>query len=304
MKRSKLLIIIILIFDMLLCGCTSSTASKEEPIYYPDWFSGEWESMEVLGYYYYHLRESEETADSLVGKIYDCPKTWQEMSIGGVIPIRDMNMQPFFFEGFPYSPCELGLSGNYYTIIQRDKNDYSGDPCFIVRNRDEMLVTESRTGIYTIKRKDSGSELQVNAYDFDLTFEDNIRSRMALQGIKYDSYYRGVWEGNWIIKEVIFSDHRKEAKKHIGEEVSYITAIDSFDLQFIDSNQDRIFYGMPTTGELELTGPYYVLIWDEDHEYPAAIVKSEHEIFLIKGNSIYRAVQEETYLSDTLLQGL
>ncbi len=54
--------------------------------------------------------------------------------------------------------------------------------------------------------------------------------------------------------------------------------------------------------ELELDGAYYIIIWDEDHEYPAAIVKSEHEMYLIKGDSVFRAVQEAEYMDDILLQ--
>lgn len=61
---------------------------------------------------------------------------------------------------------------------------------------------------------------------------------------------------------------------------------------------------MPTTGELGLQGAYYLLIWDEDQDYPAAIVASEHEMFLVQGNTLFRAVQEEEYLDDALLQGL
>ncbi len=61
---------------------------------------------------------------------------------------------------------------------------------------------------------------------------------------------------------------------------------------------------MPTTGELGLEGAYYLLIWDEDSDYPAAIVASEHEMFLIQGNTMFRAVQEEEYLDDGILQGL
>ena len=61
---------------------------------------------------------------------------------------------------------------------------------------------------------------------------------------------------------------------------------------------------MPTTGELGLEGAYYLLIWGEDNKYPAAVVASEHEMFLIQGNTVFRAVQEEEYFNESLLQGL
>lgn len=126
---------------------------------------------------------------------------------------------------------------------------------------------------------------------------------MELQGIDYHSYYSDVWRGNWIIEEIVYTDDKEEAKKHLGEEVSYLRSVDSFDIEFLNSEQDRIFYGLPNAGELGLDGEFYIIAWDADHEYPAMIVKSEHEMYLIKGNTVYKAVQEEAYLSDTLLIG-
>lgn len=43
-------------------------------------------------------------------------------------------------------------------------------------------------------------------------------------------------------------------------------------------------------------------IWDEDQEYPAVIVKSEHEMYLINGDSVFKAVQEDENMDDILLQ--
>ncbi|MDE6517293.1 MAG: hypothetical protein K2L18_05540 [Acetatifactor sp.] len=96
-----------------------------------------------------------------------------------------------------------------------------------------------------------------------------------------------------------------EAQTRLGETVFYRNSeVDYFDINFVESSEDRVFYHLPTTGELGLDGAYYLLIWDEDNDYPTAIVASEHEMFLIQENTMFRAVQEEEYLAGAALQGL
>lgn len=104
------------------------------------------------------------------------------------------------------------------------------------------------------------------------------------------------------LQEVIYAEDIKAAEEHVGECVEYKNHIDSFDLEFIETGADRVFYGLPTVEEFGFDGAYYIIIWDEDYEYPAAIVKSEHEMYLIKGDSVFKAVQEVEYMDDTLLQ--
>lgn len=287
-----------------LSGCKEEHKSTESPIVYTSFLQGKWQSTEVVAYCSSPLMSGTGIADNLIGKVYDFSMPREIKEDGGVVPIRNVETQGFFFEEFPYYLVDLELSGNYYPIIHLPQDEYAQHPCLIVKNEEEMLVTENNTAIYRIEKVELSEELQENAYDESQTFEQNIAIRMELQGIEYHSYYRGVWCGNWVIKDLIYADDMIEAEEHIGKVVSYVDNVDSFDIEFISSKQDRIFYGMPTTGELGLNGEFYVIVWDEDHEYPAAIVKSEHEMFLIRDNMIFRAVQEENYLDDVLLRGL
>lgn len=285
-------------------GCGRAEGVQEEAITYDAWLDGCWESKDLLVFCNSPVSLSMETAVSLIGKKYDFSMPREGEAVGGAVPIRDINTQYFFFVEFPYTLAELGLEGSYYPIVHIDKEGFDGgQPCLIIKDRNEYLLTENCAGVYIIQRTEPTDEVKQNVYERDLTFEENVRKRMEIQGIKYDYYYRGVWKGNWMIQEVVSTDDMQEAQKHIGETVSYITAVDYWDIQFIDSAQDRIFYNMPMTGELGLEGSFYLLVLDSDHEYPVIIVKSEHEIFLVTGNTVYRATQEGTYLNETLLQG-
>ena len=292
-------VLVFIIIGNILCGCRQENV-QAAPITYSPWLNGIWQSVSVSGYCYYPLRMSEEVADSLVGKTYDFIAMQQEVVEGGVLPIRDAQTQYFFWPEFPYVLEELGLEGNYYTIIHF--GDYANRSYVFVRNRNVMLITEAQTGIFNIQRIEEADEQVIRTYDSTQSFEENIETRMELQGITYESYYKGAWEGKWIIEEVIYASDMGAAEEHIGDCVEYIEEIDSFDLQFIETGEDRVFYGLPTVKELGVVGDYYVIIWDEDHEYPAAILKSEHEMFIIKEDIVFKAVQEETYLDDTLLQ--
>lgn len=77
-----------------------------------------------------------------------------------------------------------------------------------------------------------------------------------------------------------------------------------YNINFIESDEDKVFYHMPTTSDLGVEGEYYLMIWDEDNIYTAEIGINEHEMLLIKENTVFRAVQEVEYLDETLLQGL
>lgn len=280
----------------------------EEPIYYSSWLNGRWQSVEVMVYgsAWNNICESPKEADGLVGTIYDFTGISGQNTTGGVVPIRNIEEQVFFRGTGRLSNLEL--SGNYYTMFEIDP---CIDTCFIIKNREEWLVWEGGSGehgVYGVYRlqKIEDTAAQEHAYDENLSFEDNIRIRMEEQGIQRHPYYNNVWGGCWTIEEVVFAECRAEAEMHLGETVWYYDryhdGVEYFDINFIESDEDRIFYHMPTTGELGLEGGYYLLIWDEDNEYPAAVVSSEHEIFLIKGNTVFRAVQEEEYVQ--ALQGL
>lgn len=186
-----------------------------------------------------------------------------------------------------------------------EEEEWGGtNTCFVIKDIDNWLIWKKNCGIYQLRRTRNILE-QVQTYDANMSFEDNIRRHMEEQGIRSHGYFNNVWGGNWTIEEVIYTEDIAEAQTHLGKTVFYHNSeIDYFDIQFIVSGDDRIFYHMPTTGELGLEGAYYLLIWDEDHDYPAAIVASEHEMFLVQGNTLFRAVQEEEYLDDAVLQGL
>lgn len=293
---------------MIVCftvgGCGGAESLQEEKITYEAWLDGCWESTEVVAYCRNRVSLGKEAADSLIGTKYDFSTSWEGNVVGGAVPIRDVDTQQFFFVEFPYTLAELGVGGSYYLIVHIDKEGLDGNhPCIIIKDRNEFLLTENCTGVYNIQRVESTGEMRQNMYEKELTFEENIRKRMEIQGIKYEPYYRDAWGGSWVIQEVVSTDDMREARKHIGEVVTYTEKVDYLDIQFITSEQDRIFYDMPTTGELGLEGDFYLLVLDSDHEYPAAILKSEHEIFFICGNTVYRAIQEQTYLDEIFLQG-
>lgn len=294
----------IFVLTLLLGGCGKASSHieetpQEEPIYYSPLLNGEWQSVEVMVYssLWHRIHESPETTDSLLGKIYDFTEILNQNPAGGSVPIRNIEEQ-IFFHGDGYL-SDLELEGNYYTMFGID---IGKNTCFIIKDEKELLVWERGYGVYRLQKiGDTVGQEQV--YDEKLSFEDNIRIRMEEQGISCNSYYNNVWSGNWTIEEVIFAENESEAKSHLGETTFYQN-IDYFDINFIESDEDKVFYHMPTTGDLGLEGEYYLMIWDEDNTYPAAIVVSEHQMFLLKENTVFRAVQEEEYLDETLLQGL
>lgn len=69
---------------------------------------------------------------------------------------------------------------------------------------------------------------------------------------------------------------------------------DYFDINYIDFNDDKVFYNMPTVEELGLKQPYYVLVWSNNAKYHAAIPISEHEMYLIVDNNIFHAIQKRS----------
>ncbi|MDE6433992.1 MAG: hypothetical protein K2L07_07150 [Lachnospiraceae bacterium] len=300
-RRTVLSMVVIL--NIILTGCGELYSDVEEPINYISWLEGEWQIKNVMTWGGAPVNEGWDIVKSYVGIRYDFTKPLGGELSGGVVPIRDIELQPFFHgEGYLF---ELGLTGNYYTMFWIDTEEWEGtNTCFVIKNKDEWLVWKNCDGVYRLQRMDSAKE-QVHVYDAKVSFEENIRMRMQEQGIRSHGYFSNVWGGNWTIKEVIYTEDMSEAQTHLGETVFYHNSgVDYFDINFIASSEDRVFYRMPTTGELGLEGTYYLLIWDEDSDYPAAIVASEHEIFLIQGNTMFRAVQEEEYLDEAALQGL
>lgn len=304
-EKIKRKMVYVCLSSMLLlsaCGEQSKDVFRAEAIYYSSWLEGEWQTAEVMTYsiLWRRIHESCEVVDSYIGEIYDLTGLLSEEVSGGVVPIRDRETQKFFHgEGYL---SDLELSGNYYAMFWIDTEEWDGTTCFVIKDKKEWLVWKDCYGVYRLQRTGSDGE-QMHVYDANLSFEDNIKKRMDEQGIRRHIYFNNVWEGYWTIEEVVCSEDEAEAQMHLGEMVNYNGAV-YFDINFIESGEDRIFYHMPTTGELGLDGAYYLLIWDEDNEYPAAIVASEHEIFLIRGNTLFRAVQEEEYLEDCILQGL
>lgn len=301
--NGKAVLSITLISLLMLSGCGKNDA--EGPINYISWLEGEWQIEDVVTWGETPVSVGWDIVQGYVGTKYDFLEPLSEEPSGGVVPIRDMEYQPFFHgEGYLY---ELGVTGNYYAMFWIDAEEWGGtNTCFVIKDKDDWLAWKGNYGIYQLRRTRNAME-QVHTYDANLSFEQNIKIRMEEQGIRSHWYYHNVWSGNWTIEEVVYTEDMAEAQTHIGEIASYHNYYDDvnyFDLNFIESGEDRVFYHMPTTDELGLYGVYYLLLWDEDNEYPAAIVKSEHEMFLIQGNTLFRAVQEEEYFDDALLQGL
>lgn len=271
--------------------------AEKSPLFYSPWLDGVWQSIDVK-YAFGPCTESSETADRLVGKMYDFSTLRKSEVVGGSVPVRE-DEQWFFWIDYPYYLWELGLEGNYYTIVRLSEDEF---PCCVIKSKDEMLIAEVKTGIYTAVRVDH-EERRENAYDPTVTFEENIEKRIELQGIdrkSYYGYYGLVGKGHWTIEEVVYAENYKEAEKHLGKIVEY-NLIDKFDLGFFDSPQSRIFYDMPTVEELGISGQYYLITWVENSEYPVAIVKSEQELFFIKGNSVLRASRIEDGSEWTIL---
>lgn len=268
--------------------------AEKSPLFYSPWLDGVWQSIDVK-YAGGPWTKSSEIADSLVGKMYDFSGLRKPEVVGGSVPVRD-DEQCFFWIDYPYYLWELGIEGNYYTIVCLSEDEF---PCCVIKSKNEMLIAELKTGIYTAVRVDHEERLE-NAYDPTVTFEENIGKRIELQGIDREYYYGLVGEGHWIIEEVIYAENYKEAEKHLGKIVEY-ELIDKFDLEFFDSPQSRIFYDMPAVEELGISGKYYLITWVENSDYPAAIVKSEQELFFIKGNSVLRASRIEDGSEWTIL---
>ena len=166
----------------------------------------------------------------------------------------------------------------------------------------ELLAYKRQYGIYKMEELESDiAELHV--YDIDKTFEANIEKRMQEQGIQCHTYYNNVWCGNWVIDKVVYAEKKDKVEKKLGETV-FMDNADYFDINYIDFNDDKVFYNMPTVEELGLKQPYYVLVWSNNAKYHAAIPISEHEMYLIVDNNIFHAIQKEEYLSEYCLEGL
>lgn len=274
--------------------------AEKSPIVYSPWLDGVWQSIDVK-YASSPFSKGHEIADSLVGKTYDFSIPWKTEVIGGSVPIRD-DKQLFFWIDYPYYLSELGIEGDYYTIVRFSEKSslfFDEHPCCIIKNKNEILITELCTGVYTAVRVDH-EEVRENVYDPMVTFEENIKNRIELQGINHMYYYGMLGVGHWVIEEVIYAENFKEAEKHLGKIVEY-SLIDKFDLEFFDSPQSKIFYDMPSVEELGISGEYYLITWVENNEYPAAIVKSEQELFFIKGNLVLRASRIEDGSEWTIL---
>lgn len=301
--KVKSIILLILCTLLTVCDCSTYNGEEqpEEQISYTSYFYGNWECVEVVAYCDHASMRPKEEVDSLVGKKYEFSEQSIKEMEGGKIPIRDVNSQFFYWPEYPYFLSEIGVGGEYYVIVENAENKYKDHPCFFPIGPNEMLVTEAWKGIYRLKRISTDEKQIENSYDAERTLEENIHNRLDTQGIKESIYFTQCEAGNWTIVEVVYAENKAEAKKHLGEivEGAYYTKLD---VEFIDTPEERIFYNMPTVEELGLSGAYYVLLYDEKEQYPAAIIKSEHEMFLIRGNTVYKAVQEETYLDDALLQ--
>ena len=305
-KVAVLSMVILLNIFLVGCGERSSNMEKksvEETINYISWLEGKWQIEEVISWGGTPINYGWDIVKSYVGTSFDFMEPLGEELSGGVVPIRDIELQPFFHGEGHLS--ELGLTGNYYAMFWIDTEEWDRtNTCFVIKDKAEWLVWKSGYGVYRLQKIDSAKE-HMHTYDEKLTFEQNIKIRMEEQGIPSHFYFSNVWSGNWTIEEVIYTDDMAEAQIHLGETIFYHNSgVDYFDINYIESNEDRIFYHMPTTGELGLEGAYYLLIWDEDNEYPAAVVVSEHEMYLVRGNTMFRAVQESEYIEEAALIGL
>lgn len=247
--NGKVVLSIAFISLLMLSGCGKKVI--EEPISYVSWLEGEWQIEKVIAWGGTPVSAGWDMVQSYVGTNYDFSELSDEKPSGGVVPIRDMELQPFFHgEGYLY---ELGVTGYYYAMFWIEKDEWDGtNTCFVVKDKDDWLVWKGNCGIYQLRRTRKILE-QMHAYDVNISFEENIRRRMEEQGIRSHGYFSNVWGGNWTIKEVIYTEDIAEAQTHLGETVFYHNSgVDYFDINFIESGEDRIFYHMPTTGELGL----------------------------------------------------
>ena len=263
--------------------------------------SGKYKITDILVYssLWERIHENSQVAEEIVGDICYFTGEKDENIIGGVIPIRDEEKQKFYY-GTGYL-VDLEVKGNYYPIFSFETGAGVSDTCFIINSYGDLLAYKRQYGIYKIELENDIAKLHV--YDIDKTFEANIEKRMQEQGIQCNTYYNNVWCGNWVIDEVVYAEKKDEAEKKLGETV-FMNNADYFDINFIDSNDDKVFYHMPTVEELGLEQPYYVLVWSSNSEYHAAIPISEHEMYLIADNNIFHAIQQEEYLSEYCLEGL
>lgn len=160
MKKRIILLSSMLVLCTILSGCGKKQELEEPPIFYSSCMQGEWQSTEIVVYSSSPLANSTETADNLVGKVYDLASPREVKENGGVVPIRDVETQAFFFLDFPYYLVDLQLLGNYYPIIHFAQEEYAQHPCLIVKSKEEMLVSENNTAIYRLQRIDSSVEQQ------------------------------------------------------------------------------------------------------------------------------------------------
>ncbi|MDE6518634.1 MAG: hypothetical protein K2L18_12450, partial [Acetatifactor sp.] len=239
------------ILILLLGGCGREGGEEKtfvsEPINYISWLDGTWKIEEeiVPSSLWTFVCEDWAVVDH-IGTIYDFTESLYGELSGGVVPIRNRETQ-VFFHGDGYL-SDLELSGNYYTMFWVDTGEMGWlNTCFVIKDEEEWLVWKRGYGVYRLQRI-GDAEQQVHAYDEKLTFEDNIKVRMEEQGIRSHGYFSNVWGGNWTIKEVIYTEDMSEAQTHLGETVFYHNSgVDYFDINFIASSEDRVFYRMPTT---------------------------------------------------------
>lgn len=305
--NKKIIVLIIVIF--FLCGCglltftpTQENSEADDLIYYKSLSFGKYKISDILVYssLWERIHENAQVADEIVGDICYFTGDKDENIIGGVIPIRDEEKQKFYY-GTGYL-ADLEVKGNYYPIFSFETGDEVSDTCFIINSYGELLAYKRQYGIYKMEELESDiAELHV--YDIDKTFEANIEKRMQEQGIQCHTYYNNVWCGNWVIDKVVYAEKKDKVEKKLGETV-FMDNADYFDINYIDFNDDKVFYNMPTVEELGLKQPYYVLIWSNNAKYHAAIPISEHEMYLIVDNNIFHAIQKEEYLSEYCLEGL
>lgn len=68
----------------------------EEPISYVSWLEGEWQIEKVIAWGGTPVSAGWDMVQSYVGTNYDFSELSDEKPSGGVVPIRDMELQPFF----------------------------------------------------------------------------------------------------------------------------------------------------------------------------------------------------------------
>lgn len=95
--NGKVVLSITFISLLMLSGCGKNVVEK--PISYVSWLEREWQIEKVITWGGTPVSVGWDIVQSYVGTNYDFSELSDEKLSGGVVPIRDMELQPFFSWG-------------------------------------------------------------------------------------------------------------------------------------------------------------------------------------------------------------